>query len=127
MSELNVFELAVSNKFRYPYKGIISTEDLYDLSVKELDSIFMVLNSQLKQTKEESLLGVKSKEDKELEVKIEIIKYIVKIKLDEQERKLKEKEVKIQKQKILTVLAKKEDESLENKTPEELKQMLETL
>jgi len=47
------------------------------------------------------LLEVKSKQDKELDMKIEIVKHIVKQKLEEQDARLKEKEKKEQKQKFL--------------------------
>lgn len=127
MTTTNIFEVAVKNKMRFPFRGLISVEDLWDLNVQHLDSIFKELNSQIKQVQEESLLQVKSKEDKELSTKIEIVKYIVDVKLKEEQAKLKEKEVKDQKQKILEVIASKEDESLQNKSADELKAMLEEL
>lgn len=124
---MNIFEYAVKNKLRFPFKGMITVEDLYDLSLENLDSIFKSLNSQLKKVKEESLLDTKTKEDKELDVKIEIIKYIVNVKLDEQVLKMKAKEQKEKKQKILEILSSKQDEDLQNKSVEELKNMLRDL
>ena len=126
MSE-KLFESAVRMKFRFPFKGSISVEDLFDLSVKDLDSIFKILNSQLKQIKEESLLSAKTKEDKELDAKIEIVKYIFSVKVEEENSRLKAKEQKEQKQKILEILSVKQDEGLKNKSIEELKQMLNEL
>lgn len=125
--ERSIFEIAVRGKFRFEFRGYISTEDLFDLSVEELDSIFKKLNSQIKQVKEESLLGVKTKADKELEVKIEIVKYIVADKLEERAKALEAKEKRLQKAKILEILAEKQDESLQGKTEEELQQMLKDL
>jgi len=122
-----MFEVAVRNKFRFSFRGLISVEDLWDLSVVNLDSIFKTLNSQLKQTKEESLLDVKTKQDKELDVKIEIVKYIVKVKLEEENLRLKAKERKEQKQKILEILSEKQDENLKGKSIEELEKMLNEL
>jgi hypothetical protein len=112
---------------RFPFKGLISVEDLWDLSLQNLDSIFKTLNSELKQTKEESLLNTKTKQDEELDVKIEIVKYIVKVKLEEQELRQKAKEQKEQKQKILEILATKQDQDLQNKSIDELKEMLNQL
>jgi len=106
---------------------MVSVEDLYDLSVTNLDAVFKVLNSQLKQVQEESLLNVKSKQDKELDTKIEIVKYIVKVKLEEDNARLKAKERKEQKQKILEIMAVKQDQSLQNKSIEELTKMLDEL
>lgn len=126
MSE-KMFEVAVRTKMRFPFRGMVSVEDLWDLSAKDLDSIFKVLNSQLKQVKEESLLETKTKEDKELDMKIEIVKYVVSVKLEEENLRLKAKEKREQKQKILEILAAKQDESLQNKSPEELQAMLNEL
>jgi len=76
----NIFEVAVKSKFRFEFKGLISVEDLFDLNVRDLDSVFKTLNSQLKQVKEESLLEIKTKQDEELDIKIEIVKYIFEVK-----------------------------------------------
>jgi len=53
MNEKNVFEVAVTEKFRFPFRGQITVEDLFDLNVKDLDAVFKTLNSQLKQVQEE--------------------------------------------------------------------------
>ena len=63
---MNIFEMATRNKFRFPYKGLISVEDLWDLSHVQLDSIYKNLNKEIKQTQEESLLSAKNSEDAEL-------------------------------------------------------------
>lgn len=122
-----MFEVAIRSKFRFNFRGSISTEDLWDLSVTDLDSIFKVLNSQVKQVKEESLLGSKTKQDKELELKIDIIKYIVATKLEEQELRSKARETKEYEQKLLTIMADKQDEELKNKSVDEIKKMLDDL
>jgi hypothetical protein len=126
-NEKNMFEVAIQNKFRFPFRGLISVEDLFDLSVQNLDLIFKTLNSQVKKAKEESLLDTKTKEDETLDVMIEIVKYIVKVKLEEENQRLKVKEQKEKKQKILEILANKEDQDLLNKTKEELQAMLNEL
>lgn len=122
-----MFEVATRSKMRFPFRGLISVEDLWDLSVQQLDTIFKGLNSELKQVQEESLLNTKTKEDKELDIKIEIVKYIVQVKLEEENLRLKAKAQKEQKQKIMEILSAKQDESLQNKSIEELKAMLEEL
>lgn len=120
----NKFEYAIRNKLRFPYKGTISVEDLWDLSVTELDSIFKVLNKKAKTAEEESLLATKTKEDEALTVQISIIKYIVATKLAEKEAKEKEKEIKAENQKIMSIIAMKEDEELHNMSIEQLKARL---
>lgn len=123
----NNFEVAVRNKMRFPFKGLVSVEDLWDLSVENLDSVFKTLNSHLKTVKEESLLNTKTKADKELDIKIEIVKYIVGIKLAEKEAHLNAKTKREEKQKLFEVLSRKENEELESKSTDEIKAMIEAL
>ncbi|MED1665703.1 hypothetical protein [Brevibacillus laterosporus] len=127
MTNEKMFEVAVRSKMRFPFKGLVSVEDLWDLSPENLDSVYKTLNSQLKAVQEESLLNTKTKEDKELDIKIEIVKYIVGVKMEERDAKLKEKEQKEKKQKILEILSNKQDEALQNKSIDELKDMLKEL
>ena len=122
-----MFEFATRTKMRFPFKGMVSVEDLWDLSVRDLDGIFKTLNAQVKKTQEESLLATKTKEDETLAVQIEIVKHIVGVKLAEAEAAKKSKEVKMQKQKIMEILAAKKDADLQNKSIEELQAMLEGL
>ena len=124
MDNVNVFEVASRAKMRFPFRGQISTEDLWDLSVENLDSIFKVLNSQMKQTQEESLLNTRSKQDEELGVQIEIIKHVVTVKQEEAAAKKKARELKEQKQKIMEIMSAKKDEALQCKSLEELEKML---
>lgn len=127
MSNERMFEIATRTKMRFPFRGIISVEDLWDLSVTNLDSVFKTLNSQVKQAKEESLLDTKTNEDKILDMQIEIVKYIVKIKLDEEATRLQAKEKKEKKQKLLSILSAKQEEDLQNKSVNELRAMLDEL
>lgn len=127
MNEKNIFELAVKGKYRFPFRGLIGVEDLFDLNVTNLDSIFKELNSQLKQTNEESLLDVRTKEDKELETKIEIVKFIVREKLEEQQARATERENKEKKQKLMALLEKKREESLEQLSEEDILKQIQEL
>lgn len=127
MEANKMFEVAVRNKFRFPFKGVISVEDLWDLSVQQLDGIFKTLKSQEKRAQEESLLDTRTPEDEILMTKIEIIKYIVNVKLAEAKQAEHARELHDQKQKILGILADKQDEDLRNKTPDELRAMLNQL
>ncbi|MSS07088.1 hypothetical protein FYJ38_00345 [Clostridium sp. WB02_MRS01] len=122
-----MFEIATRNKIRFPYKGSVSVEDLWDLSVTALDSVFKTLNSQRKQVEEESLLNTKSSLDEALELQIEIVKYIVSVKFAEKEARDKAIAKKEQKQKIMRIMAAKQDEALENSSVEDLQKMLDEL
>ena len=123
----NLFEVAVREKYRFPYRGSIATEDLWDLSVTSLDAVFKALNAQAKQSQEESLLQQRNKEDEVLDRKIEIVKYIVAVKQAEKQAAKDAAEKRAQKQRIMEILANKEDAELQNKSPEELRKMLEDM
>lgn len=122
-----MFEFATRNKTRFPFKGQISVEDLWDLRVEDLDTVFKSLNNQVKQTKEESLLATKTTEDTILDTQIAIVKYIFDVKVQEANARLIEKERKEQKQKIMSILATKQEQELQNKSVEELQKMLDEI
>jgi len=127
MNKEEMFILATRNKFRFPFRGLISVEDLWDLSVENLDTIFKTLNSQIKQVKEENLLNTKSEEDEVLDLQIEIVKYIVHVKLDEKRAKLDARAAKEKKQKLMTILESKREEDLLSKSAEEIQAMLDEI
>lgn len=123
----NMFEFATRSKMRFPFKGQISVEDLWGLRVEDLDTVFKSLNKQVKQTKEESLLATKTTEDTILDTQIAIVKYIFDVKVQETNARLLEKERKEQKQKIMSILATKQEQELQNKSVEELQKMLDEI
>lgn len=120
MSEVNLFEVATRNNYQFPFRGLINVIDLWDLSLTNLDSVFKVLNAEVKKSEEESLLNTKSKEDEELSNKIEIVKYIVGVKLAEKKAKEDEKKNHEMKQRLLEIKAKRQDAALENLSDEDL-------
>ena len=124
MTTSNIFEYAVRNKVRFPFNGMISVEDLWDLSLPNLDSIYKKLNKQVKQSDEESLLSTNTSVDTKLKVQIDIIKHIVSVKLEEVENAKKAAENKAKEQKIMAILAARSDKALENASDEDLLKML---
>lgn len=122
MSDL--FKIASKKKYRFTYKGVVTVEDLWDLSVEELDKIYKSLKSKQKAEAEESLLATTSKEDKELNNKIEIVKIIVADKLEAKERATKSAEKRAKNQRILEIMADKADAELKAKSLDELRAML---
>lgn len=121
---MNVFEIATKEKYRFPYKGQISVEDLWDLSLTSLDNIFKTLNRQAKANQEESLLESKSKEDETLENQIAIVKHIVAMKQEEIAARADAKANKEKREKIMAILADKKDAALKEMSVDELEKML---
>ena len=126
-----LFEMASQFKFRYPYKGMITTEDLWDLSLTQLDVVYKNLTKELKDIDGDSLITTRAANDavkaNELENKIEIVKYIFSHKQHAAELERMSAETHGKKQRILEVLAKKKDDAMQNMSEEELMQMLNEL
>lgn len=125
MMNMNIYRFAVQEKLRFPFKGQISVEELFDLSIEDLDKIYKSLKKKQKDASEESLLETVTREDKETAIKIEIVKDIFteKKSLIEARKALAEK--RLQNKKIQEIINRKENAALEEKSIEELKQMLE--
>ena len=124
---MRLFEIATKKKYRFPYKGLISVEDLWDLNVLALDQIYKALNKTLKDMGEESLLKTKSTEEKDVENMVEIVKHIVSVKEQEKIDRLAKKEKDAKKQRIMSIIADKEDKALTELSTEELRKMLDEL
>jgi len=124
---MSMFEIATRQKFRFPFKGMIQVEDLWDLNVKQLDQIFKTLNAQVKQSSEESLLDIKSAADEELSIKIDIVKYIVNVKIAEANTAKLSATKRQQKQQLLEILESKKSEDLKSKSVEELQKLIDDL
>lgn len=124
MSEVNLFEIATRDNYQFPFRGMINVIDLWTLSVQNLDNVFKTLNAEAKKSEEESLLSAKTKENEELSNKIEIVKYIVGVKLAEQAAREDAKKKKEMKQRLLEIKAKREDAALENMSDADLDKML---
>lgn len=121
------FKHAIKNKFRYSFNGQISTEDLFDLSLKQLDTIYANISAELKKTKKSSLLAGSTEETekrKMLEDKLEIVKEIFEDKQREQDEKLNAAKEKERRQTILRIIEEKENDSLKNMAVEDLKKLL---
>ena len=121
----NLFEGAARAKYRFPFKGQITAEDLWDLSLQDLDRVFKALNAEAKQSEEESLLNTPDKKTETLQRKIEIVKHIVAVKQAEIQAIKAAADKKAQKERIMEIIAKKEDEALQSMTKEELMKMVE--
>lgn len=122
-----MFEVASRLKVRFNYKGLCTVEDLWDLPLTALDKIYKELNASLKGAQEDSLLEVKTSKNEELELKVNLIKYIVSTRLKEQSDRENARERSMQKQKILKIMSEKEDAKLQSKSLEELDAMAKEL
>ena len=120
-----MFENALKNGFRYPSnKGLITTEDLFCLSLNDLNEIAKKINKLIKDSEEESFIPGPNFNNNNDSKRLDIVKYIINLKINEQNAKMIEKSNAEKRQRILEIINKKDEESLENMSKEELEKLL---
>lgn len=126
---VNLFVTASKEKYRYPYKGSISTEDLWDLKTHELDCVYKNLKELLKN--EEQIDGLLHANDNSAAIlisnKIEIVKHIFNSKMNEINLRKAEAANAAARQQLMELIASKKNEALANLSIEELEAKLKEL
>ena len=126
------YKTALKKGYHYQtVRGMISTEDLFVLPLTgnnglNLDEVAQVLAAHIEAKERKSFVKQDTSDPSE-PIKLEIVKDIISDKLKEKEERLLAKEKAERKQKILEILSRKNDASLEAKSPEELMAELEAL
>lgn len=125
-----IFEKATRKKLRFvTNKGHISVEDLWDLSLEQLNELAKKLNKELKdeQAEEDFLEDEENKKESLVKLRFEVVISILKTKKHEAKERENEVLRKAQKEKLLEVIAKKQDSALAELSEEELKKRLDEL
>lgn len=123
-----MFEKVCRLKLRYQSpKGNLSTEDLWDLSTGELNILAKKFNKELKEAKEEDFLEERNKEDTILQLKFDVVLHVLKTKKKEIEEANEAHKRRAKRNKLLEILAKKQDNALENMSEEDILKELESL
>lgn len=129
MSEI-LFEKAARKKFRFEStQGPLSVEDLWDLPLQSrrganLDDVAKAVNRDLKKVSEESFVETPTTANSELAAKLDIVKYVIAAKQAEALAEKTAVERRAKKEKLLEILAKKQDAALEGLTPEQIQAMI---
>lgn len=119
--DFSMFELAVRSKYRFvSKKGLLAIEDLYDLKLTDLDDIAKNVFHDLKQSQDVSFISNKTKGSKELELKLDILKYIIDIRMKEEDKKkTRNKNLETINQ-LKQIALRKQDEKLNNMEMDEI-------
>lgn len=120
------FKQASKEKLRVlTTKGSLSVEQLWDLSLTDLDTLAVSLEEAYEKSKGKSFLVKRTVKDKNLKLQFDIVLDILQTKSEE----LAEAQIKAERKKnnakIYEIIAKKQDEKLEGKTIAQLEAMLE--
>ena len=131
---MNIFEQATRRAIRFEStKGDLSVEQLWDLPLQsrnqfDLDTVAKTVNRQLNDVTEESFVSVRENPAKEtLSLKLEIVKHIISVKLQEAEEARNRANKASEKEKLLRLLDEKQNEALRALTPEEIQERLKAL
>ena len=131
---MNIFEQAARRAIRFESaKGDLSVEQLWDLPLQsrnqfDLDTVAKTVNRQLNAVTEESFVSVRENPAKEtLSLKLEIVKHIISVKLQEAEEARNRANKASEKEKLLRLLDEKQNEALRALTPEEIQERLKEL
>lgn len=120
-----MYKEASKMKLRFAtVKGNLSVEDLWDLSLTTLDKLAVAIDEQISKNPKKSFISESTPEDKVSKLKLDILKDIISTKLEEKAKKDSEKQKISERNKLLEILAKKEEASLENLSIEELKKKI---
>lgn len=123
-----MFDKATRMKLRFTTdRGFLSVEDIWDLTLAQLNNLAKSLRKKLKEGEEEDFLNTKSESDTTEKLRFDIVIHILEAKKLEKAKQEKAAEIKIKEQKLLGIIAEKQDEGLRNKSVEELLKELDAL
>ena len=119
-----MFEKASKKKLRFESsKGLLTTEDLWELSLTALDTIAKKVNREIREHEEESFISTR-RVSGDNTLKLEILKYVIAEKIAERD-KAKEKAVRdAQVSQLKEILSQKQTEELKSLSPEDLQKKI---
>lgn len=127
-----MFEQASRLKLRFETpRGVLAVEDLWDLPLTStrgvsLNDIAIGFHHQLKHDTI-SFVDDDERPDPRLQLSFDIVKHVINVKKAENKAALEARERAEKKQKIMALIARKQDEGLEAKSEDELREMMASL
>lgn len=124
-----MYKKAAKLKLRFnSSKGLLTVEQLFDLTMPELSSLIKKVNTDLKKEArvDDDLAFLEGRDEAESlnSLKFDILKDVYLTKKQEREEAATDQEKKATRQKIAEIIAKKKDEALEKLSIEELESRL---
>jgi hypothetical protein len=132
--DTNIFEYGTRGKLRFSsVKGDLSIEQLWDVPLRSrdefnLNAVAQTANKALKAATEESFVETaRTALHGRLEATLEIVKYVIGIRLAEEEAAKKRAENKAEREKLLAILAEKQAGELSELSKKELQKRIAAL
>lgn len=121
---MDIYKRASKDALRFAtVKGSLTVEQLWSLSLTDLDKLAVKLEKIVKASGEKSFLETKSKEDATDKLRFDVVLDVLTDKVKFQEIAAKASETRAKNQRIDELIAKKNDESMENLSVEELEKL----
>jgi hypothetical protein len=132
---MNIFEFAARNKLRFESShGALTFEQLWEVPLRStkddfhLDAVARIANKAWKAISEESFVETrKTPAHTKLETALEIVKYVIDTKLAEEVVAKTRAERRLEKEKLLVILAEKQDGKLSDLSEKDLKKRIAAL
>ena len=129
-----MFEKATRIALRFPSSvGLLSVEQVWDLPLQNfngrpnLDDLARFYHNRLKGDTNVSYVTAHTEQNEDEKLAFEIVKHIIKVKLDEKTSADNIRIARDKRQKLLEIIAKKEEEGLMGASIEDLRKMVEGL
>ena len=125
----SIFERATKKKIRFQTEnGVLNTEDLWDLPLETLDELGVSLSAKLeREGKVRSFIKPEAKPDTTITLQFKVVKRVIDVRLAEKEAAEKRQATIARKQRIMEIMANKQDEDLASKDLDELQAMLDEM
>lgn len=110
-----MYKKALRAKLRFSTtKGKLTTEDLFDLSLTDLNNLAIALDKKLSETPRKSFISDIAPDTQEDELRFNIVKDVINLKLAERNAAQNAKAKAAEKAQLLEILHRKQNEALEN-------------
>lgn len=117
-----MYKKALRTKLRFSTtKGKLTTEDLFDLSLTDLNNLAIDLDKKLSETPRKSFISDITPDTQEDELRFNIVKDVITLKLVERNAAQNAKAKAAEKAQLLEILHRKQNEALENLSVAEIK------
>ena len=123
-----MYKKALRMKLRFATtKGKLATEDLFDLSLVDLNNLAIALDKKLSEIPRKSFISDIAPDTQEDELRFNIVKDIITIKLAERNAAQNAKAKAAEKAQLMEILHRKKNEALENLSVAEIEAKLASL
>lgn len=125
---MSAFEKSSRMKLRFETdRGVISTEDLWDLTLPQLNKLAKALNREIKNSEEDDFLKETTSEDTVTKLRFDIVIHILETKKEEKKARAEASSKREEKQRLMGILERKQHEEDEALTPEQLLEKINSL